>query len=85
MSSELEKKNTMVFSVYLLGFIQYHTKACVRLYALSATLCIQHTSFNICTASISTHFHQLNVVTKNTSICQNISVQCKHILKERMI
>lgn len=32
----------------------------------------------------STHLQQVNVVTKNTSICQNISVQCQHILKERI-
>lgn len=27
------------------------------------------------------HRQQVNVVTKNTSICQNISVQCQHMIK----
>lgn len=77
----------MVFSVYLLHFTRYHTEAWIRLHTLrllSYTLNSTH-FFQHLYCFISTRFQLVNVVTKNTSICQNISVQCQHILKEGMI
>lgn len=75
-------KNTMIFSVYLMDFIQY--KASWRLYKPCLTSLSTHFLQQLC-CFLSAQTQQVNVITKNTSICQNISVQCQHVLKEHMI
>lgn len=82
-----KKKNTMmtIISVYLMDFIQRHNKALLRLYIPCLIVyTLTHFLQRLC-CFIGTRLQQLNVITKNTSICQNISVQCQHILKEHMI
>lgn len=68
----------MLSSVHLMDFL-HHIEASVRLnepciiaYNLLSTHFLQQPL-----RFINTHLQQVNVVTKNTSICQNISVQCE--------